>query len=154
MAANKRSSEIVNRKSDYEFFSVQTFQAGMVLTGTEVKSLREGKASFNDAFCYFWADGSLYIKNLHIAEYNNGTYNNHDSKRTRKLLLKKSELKKMQAKVKEKGYTVIPKRIYFSERGWAKIEIALAQGKKTYDKRDAIKDRDSQRDMQRELKHK
>jgi SsrA-binding protein len=123
----------------------------MVLTGTEVKSLRAGKASFNDAYCYI-NKGELYIKSLHIAEYSHGTVNNHDPIRERKLLLNKRELKKIESKIKEKGITVVPLRIFFSEKGLAKIEIGLGKGKKLYDKRETIKQRDTQREMKKYIK--
>jgi SsrA-binding protein len=120
----------------------------MVLTGTEVKSLRAGKASFNDSYCLFQGD-ELYIRSLHISEYTQGTYNNHNPVRERKLLLNKKELRKWQAKIKEKGYTIIPLRIYFSESGKAKIQIGLARGKKLHDKRESIKERDAKRELDR-----
>lgn len=123
----------------------------MVLTGTEVKSLRDGRASFNDSYCYFHK-GELWIKSLHIAEYSHGTTNNHDPLRERKLLLSKRELKKMETKMKEKGFTVVPLRIYFNEKGFAKLEIGLGKGKKLHDKRETIKSRDVEREMKRYLK--
>jgi len=123
----------------------------MVLTGTEVKSLRDGRASFNDSYCYFHK-GELWIKSLHIAEYSHGTVNNHDPLRERKLLLSKRELKKMETKMKEKGFTIVPLRIYFNEKGFAKLEIGLGKGKKLHDKRETIKSRDVEREMKRYLK--
>ncbi len=123
----------------------------MVLTGTEVKSLRDGRASFNDAYCYFHK-GELWIKSLHIAEYSHGTVNNHEPLRERKLLLQKRELKKLEAKMKEQGYTIVPLRIYFNEKGLAKLEIGLGKGKKLHDKRESIKSRDVEREMKRYLK--
>ena len=123
---------------------------GMVLLGTEVKSLREGKASFNDSYCIF-QKGELWIKSLHIAEYSHGTVNNHDPVRDRKLLLSKREIKKLEGRIKEKGYTVIPLRIFFSDKNLAKMEIGLAKGKKLHDKRETIKQRDSEREMKRHL---
>lgn len=144
-------AEIRNRQAYYEYFIDDKFDAGMVLTGTEVKSLRAGKASFNDAYCYI-NKGELYIKSLHIAEYSHGTMNNHDPLRERKLLLNKRELKKIESKIKEKGITVVPLRIFFSEKGLAKIEIGLGKGKKLYDKRETIKQRDTQREMKKFIK--
>lgn len=144
-------AEIRNRQAYYEYFIDDKFDAGMVLTGTEVKSLRAGKASFNDAYCYV-NKGELYIKSLHIAEYSHGTMNNHDPLRERKLLLNKRELKKIESKIKEKGITVVPLRIFFSEKGLAKIEIGLGKGKKLYDKRETIKQRDTQREMKKFIK--
>lgn len=123
----------------------------MVLTGTEVKSLRDGRASFNDAYCYFHK-GELWIKSLHIAEYSHGTVNNHDPLRERKLLLQKRELKKLQAKLKEQGYTIVPLRIFFNEKKLAKLEIGLGKGKKLHDKRESIRSRDVDREMKRYLK--
>ena len=140
--------EIVNRKARYEYHFHQTLEAGMKLTGTEVKSLRRGDATISDAWCVFH-DGELFLKNLHISEYKHGSVNQHEPKRTRKLLLKKAELKKMERRVKEKGFTIIPYKIYFSESGFAKCEIVLATGKKSYDKRQTIRDRDVKRDLER-----
>jgi SsrA-binding protein len=120
----------------------------MVLTGTEVKSLRAGRASFNDSYCYFHR-GEMWIKSLHIAEYSHGTSGNHDPLRERKLLLNKKELRKIESKIKEKGVTVVPLRIFFSDKGLAKIELGLGKGKKLYDKRETIKQRDNQREMKK-----
>ena len=122
----------------------------MMLKGTEVKSLRLGQANMSDAWCVF-EHGELYLKNLHISEYEQASMFQHEAKATRKLLLKKSELKKLERRVAEKGLTIVPYRIYFSERGHAKCEIFLAQGKKEFDKRNTIKDRDVQRDIDRQL---
>ena len=143
--------EISNRSATFHFAIEQKYTAGMVLLGTEIKSLRQGKANFNDSFCVLH-QGELFIKSLHIAEYNFGTANNHIATRDRKLLLTKKELKKIVSKTKEKGYTIIPLRIFMSENGYAKIEIALAKGKKTHDKRDSIKAKDAERDLKRTLK--
>ena len=143
-----RLTEIRNKRVEFEFKVLNTFEAGLVLTGTEVKSLREGHANLNDAYCYL-KQGELFIKNMFISEYDLGTYNNHDPRRPRKLLLNKGELSKLQKKVKEKGFTIVPIRLYFSERGLAKIEIALAQGKKSFDKRNSIKEKDNKRDLDR-----
>ncbi|MFN5931301.1 MAG: SsrA-binding protein SmpB [Sphingobacteriales bacterium] len=140
--------EIKNRSAFFEYQIDDKIDAGMVLTGTEVKSLRAGKASFNDSYCLFQGD-ELYIRSLHISEYTQGTYNNHNPVRERKLLLNKKELRKWQAKIKEKGYTIIPLRIYFSESGKAKIQIGLARGKKLHDKRESIKERDAKRELDR-----
>ena len=144
-------SEIKNRSAFHEFFIEDKYDAGMVLTGTEVKSLRDGRASFNDSYCYFHK-GELWIKSLHIAEYSHGTTNNHDPLRERKLLLQKRELKKMEAKMKEKGFTIVPLRIYFNEKGLVKLELGLGKGKKLHDKRETIKSRDVEREMKRYLK--
>ncbi|MEP7196221.1 MAG: SsrA-binding protein SmpB [Saprospiraceae bacterium] len=142
--------EIVNRKATHLYFFDQTFEAGIVLSGTEVKSIREGKANLSDAYCVF-DHHELYIRNMHISEYELGS-SNHDPKRPRKLLLKKTELHKLERKVTEKGNTIIPYRIYLSERGMIKIEIALATGKKSFDKRDSIKEKDQKREMERSIK--
>lgn len=143
--------EISNRSASFHFAIEQRFTAGMVLLGTEIKSLRSGKASFNDSYC-FMQDGELYIKSLHIAEYSHGTANNHNPVRDRKLLLNSKELRKIENKTKEKGYTIVPLRIFLSESGYAKIEIALAKGKNTFDKRHSIKAKDAAREMKREMK--
>lgn len=144
-------TEIKNRSAYHEYSIDDKYTAGMVLTGTEVKSLRSGKASFGDSYCMI-NKGELWIKSLHIAEYSHGTANNHDPVRERKLLLHKRELKKLEAKIKEKGYTIIPLRIFFNEDNLAKIEIGLAKGKKLHDKRESIKQKDVEREMKRYLK--
>lgn len=142
--------EIINRKAKYEYHLIQSYEAGLVLKGTEVKSLRLGQANMSDAWCVF-EEGELYLKQLHINEYTHASMSQHEAKGTRKLLLKKSELKKLERRVNEKGLTIIPYRIYFSARGHAKCEIWLAQGKKEFDKRNTIKERDIRRDMDRRL---
>jgi SsrA-binding protein len=143
--------EIRNRTATFEYFIEDRFDAGMVLTGTEVKALREGKASFNDSYCLM-DHGELYIKGLHISPYSHGSYANHAPTRDRKLLLKKKEINKIVQKLKEKGYTIIPLKIYFSERGFAKIQIGLGKGKKLHDKRETIKERETEREIKRYLK--
>jgi SsrA-binding protein len=140
--------EIRNRSAFYEYQIDDKYDAGMVLTGTEVKALRSGKASFNDAYCLFNGD-ELYVRSLHISEYERGTYNNHDPLRERKLLLNKKELRKIQGKIKEKGFTIIPLKIYFAESGKAKVQIGLARGKKLFDKRESIKQREADRELRR-----
>lgn len=120
----------------------------MVLTGTEIKSLRSGKASFNDSYCVFFKN-ELFVRSLHIAEYSFGGIFNHEPLRDRKLLLNRKELKKIQGKIKEKGYSIIPLKIFIAKNGFAKIEIALAKGKKLYDKRESIKSRENERDIKR-----
>jgi SsrA-binding protein len=120
----------------------------MVLSGTEIKSLRAGKASFNDSYCMFH-NGELYVKSLHISQYAFGTYTNHEPLQERKLLLNKRELRKLESKIKEKGYSIIPLRIFLSEKGLAKMEIGLGKGKKVYDKRNTIKEREADRDVKR-----
>lgn len=143
--------EISNRKAYYEYSILQKYTAGIVLTGTEIKSLRLGKASFNDSYCIFFK-GELYVRSLHIAEYSFGGVYNHDPIRERKLLLRKTELKKLESKIKEKGYTIVPLRIFISEAGLAKVEVALGKGKKVHDKRDTIKARESERELRRNFK--
>lgn len=144
----KDFKEIVNRKAKFEYHFLQSFEAGVTLVGTEVKSIKNGEANLSDSYCLF-KDGELFIKSLYIAEYKFGNVHNHETRRDRKLLLKKTELKKIERRVREKGNSVIPYRIYMNDRGLIKIEIALAQGKKSYDKRDSIKAKDQKRDMDR-----
>jgi len=146
-----KSIEIINRKATHEYHFIQLFEAGIQLTGTEVKSVREGKANLSDAWCGFERN-ELWIKNLHISEYERGSNQNHEPKRSRKLLLNRLELRKLERKISEKGMSIIPYRIYFSDRGMIKVEIALASGKKSYDKRESIKDKDQKREMDRNLK--
>jgi SsrA-binding protein len=143
--------EIRNRSAYHEFFIEDKYSAGMVLSGTEVKSLRDGRASFNDSYCLF-NKGELWIKSLHIAEYSHGTSSNHDPIQDRKLLLQKRELKKLESRIREKGYTIVPLRIYFNEKGLAKLEIGLGKGKHLYDKRETLRQRDTEREMKRYLK--
>jgi len=143
--------EIRNKSAYHDYFFDDKYNAGLVLAGTEVKSIREGKVSFADSFCIF-QKGELWVKNLHIAEYRFGTTNNHIAVHDRKLLLTNKELRKLESKIKEKGFTIIPLRIYFNEKGLAKMEIGLGRGKKLYDKRETIKQRDTERDMKKYLK--
>lgn len=140
--------ELNNRKAYHEYFFETTYTAGMVLQGTEIKSLRKGKASFNDSYCLF-DRGELFVKSLHISEYAYGTYTNHEPLQERKLLLNRKELKKLEAKSKEKGYSIIPLKIFINEKGLAKMEIGLGKGKKNYDKRETIKERDNDREIKR-----
>ena len=139
---------IKNRRASFEYFLLEEFDAGIVLTGTEIKALREGKASINDAYCTF-KDNEMFVINMHIAEYVYGTYNNHNPKRDRKLLLNRRELKKLLGKVKEKGFTIVPVKLYINENGLAKLTIALAKGKHSYDKRETLKDKDLKREISR-----
>ncbi|MEY2596534.1 MAG: hypothetical protein RL634_1980 [Bacteroidota bacterium] len=143
--------EIKNRSASYEYFIEEKFDAGMILTGTEVKAIRDGRVSFNDSYCLI-DRGELYVKGLHISPYEYGSYANHNPTRERKLLLKKKELGKIQQKLKEKGYTIIPLSIYFNERGYAKMKIGLGKGKKLHDKRESIKERETQREIKRYVK--
>lgn len=147
----KRSISIQNRKARFEFQIDKTWEAGLVLQGTEVKSLRAGNASFTDAFAYM-KDGELWLKDLYIKEFEQGSYNNHDTRRIRKLLLNRVELEKIDRALKEKGYTIVPLALYF-KKGKAKIEIGLAKGKKLYDKRATIAERDVKRELDRLKKH-
>lgn len=144
-------SEIRNRSAYHEYYIEDKYDAGMVLMGTEVKSIREGKVSFVDSFCFF-QKGELWVRNLHIAEYRFGTTNNHIAVHDRKLLLNKKELRKLEGNLKDKGYSIIPLRIFFNEKGLAKMEIGLGRGKKVHDKRDTIKQRDAEREMKKHLK--
>lgn len=148
MATKLSTKEIINRKAKFEFSFIQQFEAGLVLTGTEVKALRQGLANLSDAYCVF-DHGNLIVKNMFIAEYDHGTIYNHQARRDRRLLLHKAELKKIERRVTEKGHTIVPFKLYFSDRGFAKLEIALATGKKSFDKRETIKERDSKRDLAR-----
>ncbi|WP_373512780.1 SsrA-binding protein SmpB [Persicitalea sp.] len=139
---------IKNKRASFEYFFLDTFTAGMVLTGTEIKSIRQGKVNFQDAYCLFM-DDELFVRSLHISPYTEGTHYNHDPIRDRKLLMTKRELRKLAENMKDQGLTIIPTRLFTSERGLAKMEIALAKGKKLYDKRDSIKERDIKRETDR-----
>jgi len=140
--------EISNRKAYHEFSIEAKYIAGIVLTGTEIKSLREGRASFNDSFCTFF-QGELFIRSLHISEYHFGTIHNHEPLQERKLLLHKKELRRLESKMKEKGYAIVPLRIFLASNGFVKVEIGLGKGKKLYDKRESIKERETSRDIHR-----
>ena len=142
---------IKNRRATFDYDFIDQYTAGIVLTGTEIKSIRLGKASLVDTFCYF-SRNELWVKNMNVSEYFYGSYNNHASRRDRKLLLQKKELMKLQRQVKESGFTIVPVRLYINNHGLAKLVIALAKGKKLYDKREAIKERDDKRYMDRFLK--
>lgn len=149
----KLSSDInvKNKKAYFEYHILDKYTAGISLLGTEIKSIRAGKVNINDSFCSFLNDG-LYIRNMHISEYSHGSFYNHEARRDRKLLLTKKELKKLLVKGEEKGFTIIPLRMFISNRGFAKLEIALAQGKKDFDKRDTIKERENKRELDRVMK--
>jgi SsrA-binding protein len=140
---------IKNKRARFEYEIIDTYTAGIVLTGTEIKSIRDSKASIAESFCEFNDKGELFVINMTIEEYLYGTYYNHKPKAERKLLLNKRELKKLQKEVSTKGMTIVLLRLYINDNGLAKIEIALAKGKKLYDKRDTIKDRDVKRDLDR-----
>lgn len=143
---------VKNRKALFEYTLLDTFDAGIQLLGSEIKSIRAGKANLQEAYCFFIND-ELFIKGMHIAEYAHGGYANHDPIRLRKLLLKCTELRKIKNKLKEKGLTVIPVKLYINERGFAKLEIAVAKGKKLFDKRQNIKNKDIKRELDRTRKN-
>ncbi len=149
MAGNQIS--IKNKSAYHEYFIDDKYQTGLVLAGTEVKAIRQGRASFNDAYCLV-DKGEIWVRNLHISPYSHGTVNNHDPDRDRKLLLRKQEIRKIHGKLKEKGYTLIPLGIYENEKGLLKMEIGLARGKKLYDKRETLKRKDQEREMKRFVK--
>jgi SsrA-binding protein len=143
-----KNVNIKNKKASFEYEFLETYEAGIVLKGTEIKAIRMSKASISEAYCLF-DDGELWIKNMNISSYDKGSFYNHDPLSARKLLLRKTELKKLQTNSKEKGLTMIALRLFTNERGYAKVEIALARGKKLYDKRESIKSKDNEREMQR-----
>ena len=145
----EKNVEIKNRRASFEYSFLEKYTAGIMLMGTEIKSIRQGKVNLTDAYCLFLGEG-LYIRQMNISKYNEGTHYNHDPLRDRKLLLTKRELKKLQNSLKDVGLTMVPTRMYISDRGFAKIDIALAKGKKLYDKRDSIKEKDVKRSMERE----
>lgn len=142
---------IKNKRATFDYELTDTYTAGIVLTGTEIKSIRLGKASLVDTFCYF-ANGELWVKNMHVAEYFYGSYNNHNARRERKLLLNKKELEKLMRGTKNPGFTIVPVRLFINEKGLAKLVVALAKGKKQYDKRESLKEKDDKRDMARMFK--
>ena len=143
--------QIRNKRATFDYEREDKLVAGMQLTGTEIKSLRQGRASLVDSFC-FYLRNELWLKGLNISEYFYGTYNNHQPQRDRKLLLKKKELAKWERKIKDTGYTIVPLRVFINQKGWAKIEIGLARGKKTYDKRQSLKEKDAKRDIDKAMK--
>lgn len=142
---------IKNKRAKFEYHLLDTFTAGIVLTGTEIKSIRDSKASILEAYCVF-NHGEVFIRNMHITAYENGSYYNHKPRNDRKLLLNKKEIQKIEKFLKVKGNTVIPLKIFISDKGWAKIDIATAQGKKLHDKRQDLKEKDDKRDMDRAMK--
>lgn len=147
----KNIIEIKNKRAAFQYFLIDDFTAGLVLTGTEIKSIRDGRANLTDAYCVFIGD-ELFVRQMHISEYRFGSYLNHVAKRDRKLLLTRRELRKLQNKIKERGFTIIPTLLYIDSRGYAKLTISLARGKKFFDKRETIKAKDSRRDLERQLK--
>lgn len=141
--------QVKNRRARYEYEFIDTYIAGIVLKGTEIKSIREGKVSLTDGYCYFNDKGELFAKGINITPYSQGSFYNHEAMRERKLLLQKRELRKLETKKNEKGLTIVPIRLFLNDRGFAKLEIALARGKKIHDKRDKIKEKDTQRQLDR-----
>jgi SsrA-binding protein len=151
MVHKQQNISIKNKKAFFDYEIIENFYAGIQLTGTEIKSIRGGKAGLVDSYCSFYAN-QLYVKNMHIAEYDFGTCNNHIAKRDRKLLLNRKELDKLQKKTKEGGITIVPLKLFINDRGLAKLEISLAKGKKTYDKRETLKLKNDAREMDRARK--
>lgn len=149
----QKEINIKNRRATFDYEIVETFTAGIVLTGTEIKSIREGHASLVDTFCYISAAGEVWVKNMNISTYFYGTYNNHEARRDRKLLLNRKEITKLIRNGRDAGYTIVPLRLFINDRGLAKLVIGIARGKKEYDKRQAIKERDDKRSLAR-LMHK
>ncbi|MDO9001610.1 MAG: SsrA-binding protein SmpB [Bacteroidota bacterium] len=150
MAKLSNTINIENRRAKFDYQFLDTLVAGLVLKGTEIKSIREGKAGLSDSYCYFRND-ELFVKNLHISEYADASFYQHEALRERKLLLSRQELNKLLKKVKDQGLTVIPTRLFINDKGFAKMEIALAKGKKLFDKRDDIKKKDIEREMNRKF---
>ena len=147
----KSPVNIRNKKASYEYFFVETFTAGIVLTGTEIKSIRLGKASLVDSYCYIH-NGEIWVKGMNISPYFFGSYNNHEAKRDRKLLLTKREIHKLQEATKQVGFTIVPPLVFIDAKGRAKVDIALAKGKKEYDKRQTLKEKEDRREMDRAIK--
>ena len=150
MSKGKSKIEIKNKRASFEYEYIESFTAGIILTGTEIKSIRAGKASLSDSYCYF-VNKELYVKNMHIADYWWGTFNAHDPRRDRKLLLNKKELNRLFRGSREKGLTIIATRLFIAENGFAKLNISLAKGKREYDKRHTIKENDLRRESDRNL---
>ncbi len=148
--ADNYTIQFKNKKAHYQYFISNEFTAGLVLQGSEVKSIRQRNVNLSDAYCQFKED-ELYVVNLHIAPYEQASYNQHEAKRDRKLLLSRQELRKLHKAVKEKGVAIIPLLLYVNEKGLVKLDIGLAKGKKFYDKRDSLKEKDKQRDLDRQL---
>ena len=145
------SINIKNRRASFDYEFIDTYTAGIVLTGTEIKSIRLGKASLADTYCYF-VNGELWVKNMHVAEYFYGSYNNHVARRERKLLLTRKELRKLERASKNPGFTIVPVRLFINEKGLAKLVVALAKGKREYDKREALKEKEDKRSIDRMFK--
>ncbi len=147
----KNQINIQNKKAKFEYHLLERFTAGMQLVGTEIKSIRAGKASIKEAYCIF-ESGEVWIRNMHITEYGNASFYSHQPRSDRKLLLNKKEINKIEKFLKVKGNTIVPLRLFISDKGWAKVEIACAQGKKLYDKRHSLKEKDDKRSMDRAMK--
>lgn len=150
MSKISNTVNIENRRAKFDYQFLDTYVAGLVLKGTEIKAIREGKAGLADSYCFFQND-ELYVRNLHISEYENASFYKHEPLRERKLLLSRQELDKLQKKIKDQGLTIVPTRLFINEKGFAKLSIALARGKKAYDKRDDIKKKDLERELNRKL---
>lgn len=148
----KSPVQIRNKKASFEYFFIDTYTAGIVLTGTEIKSIRQGKASLVDAFCYIH-NGEMWVKGMNVSPYFYGSYSNHEAKRDRKLLLTKREIMKLAEATKQPGYTIVPTLVFIDTNGRAKVDIALARGKKEYDKRQTLKEKEDRREMDRAIKH-
>lgn len=148
----KSPVNIRNKKASFEYFFVDTYTAGIVLTGTEIKSIRQGKASLVDSFCYIH-NGEIWVKGMNISPYFFGSYNNHEAKRDRKLLLNKREIHKLKEATKQVGFTIVPILVFIDDHGRAKVDIALAKGKKEFDKRQTLKEKEDRREMDRAIKH-
>ena len=148
----KSPVSIRTKKASFEYFFVETYTAGIVLTGTEIKSIRLGKASLVNSYCYIH-NGEIWVKGMNISPYFFGSYNNHEAKRDRKLLLTKREIRKLQEATKQVGFTIVPTLVFIDAKGRAKVDIALAKGKKEYDKRQTLKEKEDRREMDRAMKH-
>lgn len=148
----KSPVQIRNKKASFEYFFVDEYTAGIVLTGTEIKSIRAGKASLVDTYCYI-VNGEMWVKSMNISPYFYGSYSNHEAKRERKLLLTKREIRRLEDATKQPGYTIVPTLLFIDDHGRAKLDIALCRGKKEYDKRQTLKEKEDRREMDRAMKH-
>lgn len=143
--------QIKNKRAEFDYVVLDRYTAGLVLTGTEVKSIRAGKASLVDTFCYIY-NGEVWVKNMYVAEYDFGSYNNHNTRRERKLLLQKKEIRQLQEETKAPGFTLVPLKLFFDENGRVKMQLGLCRGKKEYDKRQSLREKDDRREMDRAMK--
>lgn len=143
--------QIKNKRAEFDYEVLDRYTAGLVLTGTEVKSIRAGKASLVDTFCYIY-NGEVWVKNMYVAEYDFGSYNNHNTRRERKLLLQKKEIRQLQEETKTPGFTLVPLKLFFDENGRVKMQLGLCRGKKEYDKRQSLREKDDRREMDRAMK--